>query len=432
MRFEHAPILVCAAAALAAVTLAPPPMAAATFQGLGHLPGYDISVARGVNSDGSVVVGYGRSSNFSEVEAFRWTRAEGIQGLGFLPGFSNSYASGVSGDGSTIVGGSDSRAFRWTSAEGMQSLGFQTVLFLDEAFVADSNIAISADGSTIVSARGSNAFRWTSAGGLQTLRFPQGVTFASANGINADGSVFVGGYNGPGNLAFRWTNDGGFQYLSLPPPAEFNPSAHAVSADGSVVVGFNGTYAFRWTAEGTQLLGDPRYYSDARGVSGDGSIVVGNSEVAPFIWDATHGVRNIQQVLVGDYGLDLTGWTIQNVTAISADGRTIVGNGIHRRQSEAWIATLTQTGDYNDDGTVDQADLDLVLLNWGEMLDVPAELGWVNDLPVGSIDQAELDGVLLNWGSTVALGSTAGVPEPSTLVLLLTVAGLGMGFYRMR
>jgi hypothetical protein len=72
MRFDHPSILVCAAAvALATATLASKSAGAATFQRLGQLPGYDIMVAQDVNSDGSVVVGYGRSRNFSQVEAFR-------------------------------------------------------------------------------------------------------------------------------------------------------------------------------------------------------------------------------------------------------------------------------------------------------------------------------------------------------------------------
>jgi hypothetical protein len=75
-------------------------------------------------------------------------------------------------------------------------------------------------------------------------------------------------------------------------------------------------------------------------------------------------------------------------------------------------------GDYNDNGTVEQADLDLVLLNWGAAAEPPPD-GWVNDLPAGSIDQAELDGVLLNWGNMVA-GSTA-VPEPSAVVLVTII-----------
>jgi hypothetical protein len=76
-------------------------------------------------------------------------------------------------------------------------------------------------------------------------------------------------------------------------------------------------------------------------------------------------------------------------------------------------------GDYNNNGTVEQADLDLVLLNWGNAAEPPPE-GWVNDLPLGSIDQAELDGVLLNWGNMVA--ESASVPEPNTTALGAAVA----------
>jgi probable HAF family extracellular repeat protein len=342
MRTNYAPFVVCATAALAAVTLSPSPASAATpsFQGLGHLPGYDWTVARAVSDDGSVVVGYARSSDGSEVEAFRWTRAEGMQELGFLPGFSDSYATGVSGDGSTIVGGSNSRAFRWTS-EGMDSLRFP--IFNRSLETPDAGIAISFDGSTIVGARGAVAFRWTSAGGLERFAFPSGVTTSSANAISADGSVFVGSYSTASEHgAFRWTSDDGFQNLGLP-PGEYNPEAFAVSADGSVVVGWNGSQGFRWkSAEGTHLLGPASDYSYATGVSGDGSIIVGFLYADPFLWDATRGRRSLQQVLVGDYGLDLTGWTLQSAYAISADGRTIVGSGTHLGRTEAWIATIPE------------------------------------------------------------------------------------------
>jgi hypothetical protein len=79
------------------------------------------------------------------------------------------------------------------------------------------------------------------------------------------------------------------------------------------------------------------------------------------------------------------------------------------------------TGDYNGNATVEQADLDLVLLNWGQATP-PVPPAWVNDLPDGTIDQAELDGVLLNWGNS-ALGA-ATVPEPATASLLLLCCAL--------
>jgi hypothetical protein len=74
-------------------------------------------------------------------------------------------------------------------------------------------------------------------------------------------------------------------------------------------------------------------------------------------------------------------------------------------------------GDYNGNGRVEQADLDLVLLNWGTSLAQP----WVD----GTVDQAELDSVLLNWGNEAALGASAGVPEPATW-LLAAVLLLGL------
>jgi hypothetical protein len=81
--------------------------------------------------------------------------------------------------------------------------------------------------------------------------------------------------------------------------------------------------------------------------------------------------------------------------------------------------------DYDASGLVEQADLDLVLLNWGTELASPAGVGWINDFPSGPVDQGELDKVLLNWGAATAL-TAAAVPEPSTLALVLLATGLGL------
>jgi hypothetical protein len=96
------------------------------------------------------------------------------------------------------------------------------------------------------------------------------------------------------------------------------------------------------------------------------------------------------------------------------------------------MAMMGLAGDYNNNGQVEQGDLDLVLLNWGADGTTPP-MGWVNNLPLGQIDQGELDGVLLNWGN-VAAGALVGaqsVPEPGTLWLLLTVA-VTLGVARRR
>jgi probable HAF family extracellular repeat protein len=97
-------------------------------------------------------------------------------------------------------------------------------------------------------------------------------------------------------------------------------------------------------------LGDLPGGSDswASGVSADGSVVVGFGTDADgekaFIWDPEHGMRDLFTVLVTEQGLGgaLTGWTLLEATAISADGRTIVGYGFNPAgQVEPWRVQLT-------------------------------------------------------------------------------------------
>jgi hypothetical protein len=84
------------------------------------------------------------------------------------------------------------------------------------------------------------------------------------------------------------------------------------------------------------------------------------------------------------------------------------------------VETAGIIGDYNGNGVVEQADLDLVLLNWGDQTP-PVPSGWIVDSPRGAIDQAELDAVLLNWGATAGGVST---PEPATVTLVALAAVL--------
>ena len=73
---------------------------------------------------------------------------------------------------------------------------------------------------------------------------------------------------------------------------------------------------------------------------------------------------------------------------------------------------------------VEQGDLDLVLLSWGS--DTPGE-AWVNQLPgTGDftsprIDQEELDRVLLNWGGSTSAAAATAVPEPTSLLLVMSL-----------
>ncbi|MEM7627199.1 MAG: hypothetical protein AAF333_16510 [Planctomycetota bacterium] len=68
-------------------------------------------------------------------------------------------------------------------------------------------------------------------------------------------------------------------------------------------------------------------------------------------------------------------------------------------------------GDLDADGFVSQADLDLVLLNWGAE---QTPEGWIEATQFdGLISQNELDAVLLNWGGG-SPPDLAAIPEPAT------------------
>jgi probable HAF family extracellular repeat protein len=334
----------------------------AMFQGLGDLPGganpprsdgFE-SFAYAVSADGSTVVGASWSA--LGTEAFRWTRSTGMVGLGQLAGQPQSWAYGISADNSTIVGGGLTDAFRWNASEGMVSIGH-----MPGGTGGCFANAVSADGSVIVGTGttngydGQRAFRWTAATGLADLGDLPGVSGfdTHASGVSGDASVITGFAriaNGYDDQAFRWTAADGMVGLGPLPGGYSTSQATAISLDGRTIVGHlgysNPGQAFRWTAaEGVVALGTPLAYGSATAVSADGSVIVGMSGIDPFVWESSTGMRSIRDVLVTDYGLNLTGWTLDAATGVSADGLTIVGSGINPAgDPEAWIARLPEPG----------------------------------------------------------------------------------------
>ncbi|MEM1445328.1 MAG: endo-1,4-beta-xylanase [Planctomycetota bacterium] len=86
-------------------------------------------------------------------------------------------------------------------------------------------------------------------------------------------------------------------------------------------------------------------------------------------------------------------------------------------------------GDFDASGRVDQADLNLVLSNWG--VDASAlPLGWLLGRPTsGAVAQAELNAVLANWGAASAPDfQGTRIPEPTALALVM----LGLACRRTR
>jgi len=350
---------------LTIMSLGPTFAAAASFRGLAALPGSSTGVfgnlgsrAHGISGDGSIVVGVSPTTvDEPGTAAVRWhSRTGAIARIEDPTGaLAPSEAFAASHDGSIVVGdaGRRDQGFRWSGEDG-------SVLGLRDPSSGLTNTrasAVSSDGSTIVGfgTRDTRreAFRWDAANGLQGLGSLAIGSFGW--GVNGDGSVVVGETGSSfGIEAFRWTADDGMRGLGGIFAGTNISYATGVSPDGYFLIGAagipGGQVAFRWLPwTGFQPLGDLEsagnsMFSQANAISADGQVVVGSRGAGParaFIWDPVRGIRALDVVLA-QLGIDLSGWTINDATGISADGLTIVGNGFHNGRQEAWVAVIPE------------------------------------------------------------------------------------------
>jgi probable HAF family extracellular repeat protein len=358
-----APVLV----AVAGLAGAAPAFAQASFRGLGTLGdfiGYPESHAYAMSADGSTIVGWTTSPH--GYQAFRWTQAEGMVGLGFVRGRSDTFddgsaAYGVSADGSVIVGQSANGVyeeggvpFRWTPATGMVPL---TSTYGVAYGVTDDGSFVT--GGVIVSgAGGLQAFRWTPAGGLVRFeRLPDGSLPPDAFTFH-DGSFVwctVAGYPCTRDLTYRWAPQEGWTMY----PPEFGLIS-GFTRDGRIRIGNDcQPPAYRWKeTEGFSRLGTiagclDNGTSGFGGASADGSLIVGLANIAPYdcigvgyIWDAQHGMRNLRQALIDEYGLSEVGsWGRLFPSGVSSDGTVICGTGDGPDGTfQAWVAHLPGVG----------------------------------------------------------------------------------------
>lgn len=313
---------------------------------LGFGPGSRINA---VSADGSTAVG--RSGG----RAYRWVHAL-PQDLNTFGDGTVSTANAVSADGSVVVGNAfngdlfspDTLAFRW-SAGSTQSYGAT-----GGSYEGWGGLGVSADGSVVVGRRGF---------GLAASAFgadfgpPVSNGRSAAAGVSSDGSVIVGQSRtdaGDHSEAFRWSSTVGVQLLGAL-PGGLESAATAVSGNGASIVGWSesaaGRQAFLWAGSGMTPLGDlagGAFESVALATTADGAIVVGTAttDAGPvaFRWTAAGGMVPLKDWLLGT-GANLSDWQLTGATGISADGLTIVGNGIGPSgQPEGWIASVPAPG----------------------------------------------------------------------------------------
>jgi len=359
MRIWHLFAVACSIACFASNASA---QRAATFFGLGDLPGGDEnSVATAMTGDGRAVVGFSLAGGgFPGLyEGFRWTHEDGMIGIGTLPGGNETQAYGISANGRHVVGNGISsqglQAFLWTEGVGIQGLG------KPDGATSTSARSVSMGGSVVVGRvhypGRTEAFRWTPESGMVGLGTLPGMTSSIAVGVSSDGTVIGGSSSGQTDgRGFLWTAQDGMIDLGKPEGWK-SVIALGFSANGNALVGngYTGTRieAFRWTPDegmiGLGVLYDAAPLSSAHAVSPDGEYVVGRSNAGlreeAFVWSEEWGMRSVRSVLL-DAGIDLTAlnWSIG-----SADGVTVVGNTLiisgtgwnHTpNRQEAWMAHI--------------------------------------------------------------------------------------------
>jgi probable HAF family extracellular repeat protein len=364
---------------------------------LGTLGG-ETSVAYGV-TDSAVVVGWS-DSGVSPYLPFRWENGVMVS-LGTLGGDAGA-ALAISWSGNVVVGGAFTsspfryRPFRWENGT-MQNLG---TLGGDRYSYATS---VSGNGRVVVGfAPDDNeslrAFRWED--GVMTQLTTDGAK-SVANDVAESGSAIVGTvYDHDGNgIAFLWDSGSLIYFMGT----GCCSNAEAISGRGGnriagVYTVNNQSHAFYWYNGTLQDIG-PDFVP--RRMSADG-VIVGKHSVLPkaYRWTSDTGLQDLNEV----YASLLTdGSNLQEANAISPDGRYIVGKGYNSASEleEAYLLDTgprctPNTGDVDDSGVVDDADLLAVLFVFGSTGD---DLGRADVNCDNQIDDADLLIVLFNFGS---------------------------------
>jgi len=349
-----------------------------SFCGLSGTSGYS---GTRVSEDGQVVTTVVFSPGFWDGavpwQGARWTQGEGTTVI--TPDLQGLYGVvGISRDGNTIYG----ESWRWTAAGGYQDLRLRLTdgIFLDRLI-----FGCSSDGRTITGTKGtfpleSDLFRWAidDAPSVQLPRaeeFPQGYFYFNA--ISGDG-VVVGGSTRRFDADYNSTYAGVIvtdQGATVITDEASQAGVTDLSPDGAIAVGYltegPTLRAFRWTAATGTVTLDQGLVSGsyARAMNADGSVVVGDSiafgapGIRAWVWRAEEGFMDLQTDLTENFGLGaaLSGWQLLVATDVSADGRTIVGQGVNPEGCEqAYVVRLpgatTCFADFDNSGLVNSQD----------------------------------------------------------------------------
>ncbi|ANM30872.1 hypothetical protein ABI59_16755 [Acidobacteria bacterium Mor1] len=317
-----------------------------------------VAVPTDINGDASLIVG-----RFANGESFAWSLERGLESLGGGCSYSNFTQGGptsVSADGNVIVGcdlngGRPHAAHRLSGSSwwplSLQSYSRACGLYNNAVYDlnAEGNLAV---GSSIEDG-GCRATAWDFEI-WWTPRVLPSVGFSRANAVSRDGRTIVGFETPFWRRGVAWV-DGEPMPLLRDDGGRLG-EARAVNADGTVVTGshydprdsVNGGFGWIWRRGiGAQRIGSSGFISPVNGatfpantlpnsISDDGTVVVGtfarliggtvSTHYHAFVWTPSHGYERIG-TLLHRYGAQVPDWDFREATAVSADGRVIVGWG---------------------------------------------------------------------------------------------------------
>jgi uncharacterized membrane protein len=165
---------------------------------------------------------------------------------------------------------------------------------------------------------------------FQGLGLLPGAPAGGAIAVSADGSVVAGGNGTIGNYQriFRWTAAGGLQEVP-PPPGATGATVAGMSLDGQFIVGAAAGLGYRWSqAAGHEIITPPPGVTSLAVtlVSGDGGTVSGLANGARYRWTASTG-------MVVHPNLDER---VPTTATISDDGSIMAGTLANRSPYRIW------------------------------------------------------------------------------------------------
>ena len=290
----------------------------------------------GVSSDGLTSVGY--SNIGGGAKAFKIVGST-LTTLSPLAGHSNAIALAASANGSLIVGfsidgSSNNQAVSWSGTTA-------TALDNTASFLFSEATGVSSTGATIVGwgfngTTGIEEAFYHRAGSINNFSVLFSGDASKAMGVSADGNTIVGSiadnFSVPAAVSgFVYVVGTGTTLVDATVVPAFNTAGlnftqlTAISGNGAIAIGYASSslslgdeQAFKYTLAGATYVALGTLggnWSKAHAISNDGSVIVGESDYQAFKY---------QDGTMTGLGF-LTGGTVSNATGVSADGTVIVG-----------------------------------------------------------------------------------------------------------